>query len=581
MKRRTILALCVVLMTVHVPSGGAEPLELVWEHDLGPGLITTSPLVDGDHLYVRTSKSWSGEDRPEVHAFTLDGEPVWNRTSTTTQHDMSPLRLTSAGSGPCGSWPSLLLVGWANGAFTALHPENGTVFWSVSSEVRGWGITGAALVDDDHVVVPTRTGLMRLCLADGSVDFVVELSLGWRNGVTKHSGGYWVGSETGTLWNVSQNGTVERSVNLTGKLRHPPLVQADQLLLHVQHTSNSTLFAYNPHLDELTTIAVLGGSPAVPLRMGELIVLGTNAGLTTVVCGGSCNIVETIPGKVNGELSNASDTVVFAPLNQPNDGWLKVEVDAAGNVLFNTSISTPYDDYATAAPAYAGSRLFLGNDAGVLMAYDPSPETSVTNPDNASLNQTNSSAVEQETTSPLQSPQNPTAKSESTVGAFGAFGLGLVLAGAAWFAHKGRINDAWRVVSLCALVLGLMMLPDVSDAWTRAVADEPTTSVGEDWDDDWPNSWTGTQVVVFEFEETTVVTGGLEGHPDVWSLTQAAADTSGLTLTWEATGLGLYVTAINGTAASGWEYFLNGERGAFAVDESPVESSVVLRWRLA
>ena len=159
--------------------------------------------------------------------------------------------------------------------------------------------------------------------------------------------------------------------------------------------------------------------------------------------------------------------------------------------------------------------------------------------------------------------------------------MGLVLAGAAWFAHKGRINDAWRVVSLCALVLGLMMLPDVSDAWTRAVADEPTTSVGDDWDDDWPNSWTGTQVVVFEFEETTVVTGGLEGHSDVWSLTQAAADTSGLTLTWEATGLGLYVTAINGTAASGWEYFLNGERGAFAVDESPVESSVVLRWRLA
>ena len=198
MKRRAIVALCVVLMTVHVPSGGAEPLELVWEHDLGPGLITTSPLVDGDHLYVRTSKSWSGEDRPQVHAFTLDGEPVWNRTSTTTQHDMSPLRLTSAGSGPCGSWPSLLLVGWANGEFTALHPENGTVFWSVSSEVRGGASREQRWWTAIHVVVPTRTGLMRLCLADGSVDFVVELSLGWRNGVTKHSGG-WVGSETGTL----------------------------------------------------------------------------------------------------------------------------------------------------------------------------------------------------------------------------------------------------------------------------------------------------------------------------------------------------------------------------------------------
>ena len=149
-------------------------------------------------------------------------------------------------------------------------------------------------------------------------------------------------------------------------------------------------------------------------------------------------------GKVNGELSNASDTVVFAPLNQPNDGWLKIEVDAAGTVLSNTSISTPYDDYATAAPAYAGSRLFLGNDAGVLMAYDPGPDPPVMNPDNASLNQTNSSAVEQETTPPLQPPQNPMSESETTIGAIGAFGLGIVLAGAAWLAHRGRINDAWR-----------------------------------------------------------------------------------------------------------------------------------------
>ena len=32
MKRRAIVALCVVLMTVHVPSGGAEPLELSLIH---------------------------------------------------------------------------------------------------------------------------------------------------------------------------------------------------------------------------------------------------------------------------------------------------------------------------------------------------------------------------------------------------------------------------------------------------------------------------------------------------------------------------------------------------------------------
>ena len=97
----------------------------------------------------------------------------------------------------------------------------------------------------------------------------------------------------------------------------------------------------------------------------------------------------------------------------------------------------------------------------------------------------------------------------------GAFSLGLFFAGVAWVAHRGRINDAWRMVSLCAVVLGLMMLPDLSTAWNKAFVDEPSTPVQEDWGDDWPNEWAGTQVVVFEFEDETVLVGGLEDHPDV------------------------------------------------------------------
>ena len=574
MRRGVILALC-LLVTMHVPSTAAEPLTLVWEHDVGPGLITTSPLVDEEQLYVRTSKSWSGEDRPHVHALSFDGEPIWNHSSTTAQHDMSPMRLANAGTGPCGSWPDLLLVGWANGEFTALHTENGTVFWSVASEVRGWGITGAPLLDDDRVVVPTRTGLMRLCLADGSVDFLAETSLGWRNGVSEHTTGYWFGSETGTLWNVAENGTVERSVNLTGKLRHPPVVVGDRLLLHVQHSTTSTLIEYDVFRDQMTEVALLGGSPAIPLRMGNLVVLGTNSGLTTVLCDAACEVVETVPAKINGEMSQASDSVVFAPLNNPDDGWLRVEIDANGSVRSNATLSTPYDNYATAAPAYAGLRMFLGNDGGVLMAYESEVESPTTDSENTSMNDTDVPGAQEE------NGESSTSDSGGSSAMFGAFGLGLFFAGAAWAAHRGRINDAWRMVSLCAVVLGLMMLPDLSNAWNKAVVDEPSAFVQEDWDDDWPDDWADTQVVVFEFEDQSVLVGGLEDHPDVWELTQAAADQAGLTLTTELTGLGVYITAINGTSASGWEYFLNGERGSFAVDQAVVDSTVVLRGRLA
>ena len=54
------------------------------------------------------------------------------RSETTTQHDMAPLLKVEAGSGPCGAWPDLLLIGWADGSFTSLHPSNGSLHWKTN-----------------------------------------------------------------------------------------------------------------------------------------------------------------------------------------------------------------------------------------------------------------------------------------------------------------------------------------------------------------------------------------------------------------------------------------------------------------
>ena len=87
--------------------------------------------------------------------------------------------------------------------------------------------------------------------------------------------------------------------------------------------------------------------------------------------------------------------------------------------------------------------------------------------------------------------------------------------------------------------------------------------------------------MVFELPEETVTLGGLVGHTTVWSLTQDAASQSDITLVAEDTSLGLYLTSINGTSASGWEYTINGERGNYAIDVAAIESTLVLRWSLA
>lgn len=523
-----------------------------WSVDLGPGYITTSPVTDDERVYVRTSGFWTGEERPEVRAFDHQGELQWtHRHPTTTQHDMSPLLLVSGGTGPCGSWPDLLLVGWANGQVEALHPSNATVVWSINTTVDGWGVTGAMLLDGDRVVVPTRSGLARACLEDGVMDLNVNLSLGWRNGVAKTDDAYWMGSETGHLWKVSLDGRDVRGVNLTGQLRHAPIHVNDLLLLHVQQSTSSSIHTYDLASENLTLLHASGSSPAIPIRMGETVVFGDSDGLTSVQCNPDCRVVDHRPTKVNGEMAATTATVLFAPVNSPGEGWIVVEVGEYGMFSDVQSFSTPHDGFGTSAPAVAGDWLFLGNDAGVLMAYS-TPSTDVA--ETASLD---GEAI------------------------LGMVALTAALGAAAWCARAGTLSSAWRVFSLSVLIVALMMLPEISQSWSAVLVNDEDAPPSSQWDDAWPETWLGTQIVVFELPEGTLVSGGLVGHENVWGLTQAAATTHGLAFETERTSLGLYVVSINQTTGSGWEYFLNGERGVLSVDEAGVDSTVVVHWRLA
>ena len=61
----------------------------------------------------------------------------------------------------------------------------------------------------------------------------------------------------------------------------------------------------------------------------------------------------------------------------------------------------------------------------------------------------------------------------------------------------------------------------------------------------------------------------------------AAAQQHNITLEVESTNLGPLLVSINGTSGAGWEYFVNGARGALAMDDAPVQTPVVLVWRLA
>ena len=81
MVKRTVLA-CLLLATLSlllpVEATTPESWELEWEVDLVDGYITTHPIIDDDTVYVRTSGFWTGEERPQVFAFSTNGEERWN-----------------------------------------------------------------------------------------------------------------------------------------------------------------------------------------------------------------------------------------------------------------------------------------------------------------------------------------------------------------------------------------------------------------------------------------------------------------------------------------------------------------------
>lgn len=546
--RRSVLCGAFLLVLTLLPLTSASVQTPIWTLDVGPGYITTSPVVDDDHVYVRTSGFWTGEERPEVLAVNHQGDVQWRyNSSTTVQHDMAPLLLVDAGEGNCGAWPDLLLVGWADGRFDALHPKDGTLVWSVNTTLEGWGITGAAQLDGDHVVVALRNGLARWCLADGAVDFEVDTGLGWRNGVSVASDGYWLGDEQGQLWRVDRNGGVNATVLLPGALRHAPVVLGERLLLHVQLTGSSVLLEYTPAEATLVELAQLGPSPAIPLAWSTGALFGDSDHLTSVVCVEVCEVVMQVDAHVNGEMAWSGQNWAHAPQNNPIGGWFSIAVDSAGTLEILPMVSTPYDDYGTSAPVVMGSRMYLGNDAGVLMALDLNDDKVIDDSDGSHV--------------------------------VGTLLVALAMGFGAMLASQGRLMHAWRWCSFVVLCLLLMMTPDLNRSWNALLAPEATSE--DVWDSSWPDDWLGTQVLVIEFGDETMVVGGLVGHEDVLALTSAGTTQLGIEITLDATPLGTYLVSFNETHGSGWEYFVDGQRGTLAIDDATIPSSTVLVWRLA
>lgn len=547
--RQIFVAFC-LLTCLMIPNSVADSSDQEsWEVDLENGYISTKPIFVDDQVIVRTSGFWTGEDRPHVYSFdVISGIENWRFSNpNSTNHDMSPLLHINAGQGECGTWSDMVLVAWTDGKVTALDSSDGSLIWSSKTEVVTWGITGAMAQDGENIVVPTRQGLSRFCLSDGTENLRVDLpQLGWRNGVTVTDDSYLLGNEEGVLNIVSKDGTVTNITLGQGMIRHPPIVTTAGTVSHLQTSSGSAIYL------DAELISEEGRSPAIPVKIRNKLYFGTSDSVSVWVCETDCVLEGRSEFHTNGEITIETigdESVIWYPRNTQQGGW-GYGIPGEEIKLF----SSIHDTYTTAGMSFGPSgEMAFGNDAGVLVVVidDEIPESS-------------------------QQEDSHSSSFQAHPAHFLMVGL---LMGIAYSIYNSNRDLRNKLGVLLILVMAIFALPSVSDMWSKEV-DKLTEGPG-DWNDDWPDSWIGTQVVVFELPDGEVAIGGLSGYDNVEQLTDAAASEAGVEVEKQSYSIGEMIVSFDGHELEGWEFTVDGERTPVGISQAVVSEASVVRWSAA
>ena len=545
--RQILVVLCLLTCLLIPISTADSDNQEYWEVDLENGYISTKPIFVDNQVIVRNSGS--GGVWPSVFSFDIQsGVENWRYSNpNSTNHDMSPILHISAGQGECGTWSDMILVAWTDGKVTALSSDDGGLIWSSKTEVVTWGITGTMAQDGENVVVPTRQGLSRFCLSDGAENLRVDLpQLGWRNGVTVTDDSYLLGNEEGVLNIVSKEGNVTNITLSQGMIRHPPIVTTAGIISHLQTSSASAIYL------DAKLISEEGRSPAIPVKIGNKVYFGTSESVSVWMCEADCVLEGRSEFHTNGEITSqikGNQSVMWYPRNTQQGGW-GYGTPGEEIKLFSSS----HDTYTTAGVSFGpNGEMALGNDAGVLMVY-----------------------------SNTENPE-PTKQNQITDSSFQAhpahFLIAGLLIGMLYSTYNSNRDLTNKLGVLLILVVAIFALPSVSETWSSEV-DKLKQGPG-DWNDEWPDSWKGTQIVVFELPDGEVAIGGLSGYDNVEQLTDAAALEAGVEVEKQSYSIGEMIVSFDGHELEGWEFTVDGERTPVGISQAVVSEDSVVRWSAA
>ena len=349
------------------------------------------------------------------------------------------------------------------------------------------------------------------------------------------------------------------------KIRHAPIVLNDFVLVSVQGQSSGKVLLLNkssgPDFQIIHEFDV-GMSSSIPTKINQTaVIVGSSIGLQIVDCSDACTISEPLRDNINGEIFYR-DGVIVAARNGENGGWVYAQVknsepESLGNFQIQLS------GWGTAMPANCGQYWIYGNDQGILQMYES--ETILGD----SCQSTANSNVNEATTEEVEVSKAPAVISLLLLSFFLVFSF-------TW--ESKNLRSAFKFSIPLLLIALILSTPYLVAFWSGMSLVELDK---EEWDEDWPNSWKGTQVISFELEGSSIAIGDIGTYSTVSEATIAAAEELEIDLVIEETNLGNYLISIDGYQGDGWEFFVDGNRGLYSIDDVELGENSVLVWRPA
>jgi len=352
-----------------------------------------------------------------------------------------------------------------------------------------------------------------------------------------------------------------------GKIRHPPLITDAGIVIHGQGQGKSTIAL----LDENYSIInshTSGSSPAMPILIGQYLVTGDSSELRSFDCSQNCTALSSLTFTTNGEMAMGLDGQFMVPLNTAQGGWKGFTLVENGLLEHVRGFQPGFSTYTTAAPAVYSEGdsdwLVLANDASRMVVYW------------RGLN--DSEVVENLDENTPASDENKNNNQILLLVIFSTFCAMLFLA--------RKPEQGKKFSLLLILIVAVIAIPTLSTQWSSKVDDisadigveGSTDGVEGEWNQSWPEQWQGTQILIIEIDGQKQMMGGYSGYQNVLQLTTQAASDLNITISSQQSDIGTYITSFNGHQGQGWEFFVDGSRGALSAENVAIEENTIVHW---